>query len=120
MFVTQARRGEAVLNGAAVLEAIFLPASEAGQYPRIASTGEVVLERGQPAVPRTAALLPPLQDVDLRPGSFVITDPLAAGVLPALVGPQICPLPGPLLLPEAPGGDGVALQHCRTSSHRRR
>lgn len=71
-----------MLNGAAVLEAIFLPASEAGRYPRIASSGEVVLERGQPAVPRTAAVLPPLQDVDLRPRSFVITDPVAAGCHP--------------------------------------
>lgn len=71
-----------MLNGAAILEAIFLPASEAGQYPRIASSGEVVLERGQPAVPRTAAVLPPLRDVDLRPHSFVITDPAAAGCHP--------------------------------------
>lgn len=76
------RRGEAVLNGAAVLEAIFLPASEAGQYPRIASGGEVVLEWGQPAVPRAAAVLPPPQDVDLRPRSFVIADPMAAGCHP--------------------------------------
>ena len=83
MFVTLARRrGEAVLNGAAVLEAIFLPASAAGQYPRIASSGEVTLERGQPAVPRRAAVLPPLQDVDLRPCSFVIADPVAAGCHP--------------------------------------
>lgn len=104
-----------VLNGAAVLEAIFLPASEAGQYPRIARGGEVVLERGQPAMPRTAAVLPSLWDVDLRPRSLVITDPMAAGshphcwrVLPALVGPHICPLSGPLHWPEAPWGGGMA------------
>lgn len=79
-----------MLNGAAVLEAIFLPASEAGQYPRIASGGEVVLERGQPAVPRTAAVLPLLQNVDPRPRSFVITDPMAAGCHPCCWCPA-CP-----------------------------
>lgn len=72
-----------MLNGAAVLEAIFLPASKAGQYPRIASSGEVMRERGQPAVPRTAAVLPPLQDVDLRPCSFVIADPWLLDVTPS-------------------------------------
>lgn len=105
-----------MLNEAAVLEAIFLPASEAGQYPRIASSGEVMLERGQPAVPRTAAVLPPLQDVDLRPRSFVISGPAAAGCppwllvccLPWWVPRSALPLSGLLLLPEAPWGDGVA------------
>lgn len=103
-----------VLNGAAVLEAIFLPASKAEQYPRIASCGEVTLEWGQPAVPRMTAVLPPLQEVDLRPHSFVIAVlpllgvTLTVGMLPALVGPHICLLLGPLLLPEVPWGDGVA------------
>lgn len=77
------RRREAVLNGAAVLEAVFLPASKAGQYPRIASSGEIVWEQGQLAVPRMAAVLPPLQDVDLRPCSFVITDPWLLAVTPS-------------------------------------
>ncbi|NXF61164.1 TF7L2 factor, partial [Ciccaba nigrolineata] len=54
-----------------------------GQYPRIASSGEVTLERVQPAVPRMAAALLSLQDIDLRPLLFVITDPLAAGCHPA-------------------------------------
>lgn len=71
-----------MLNGAAVREAIFLPASEGGQYPRIASGGEVVLEQGQPAVPRTATAQPPPQDVNLRLCSFVTTDPMAAGCHP--------------------------------------
>jgi len=68
-----------MLNGAAVLEAVFLAASEGEQRPRTASGGEVTLERGQPAVPRTAAALPPPRDVDLRPRSFVAAGPAAAG-----------------------------------------
>lgn len=98
-----------MLNGTAVLEAIFLPASKAGQYPRIASSGEVTLEWEQPAVPgrrqcqfrcrtgtrdpaRLSSLVPRLPRVSL-----------AAGVLPALVGPTVT-APAPARSPTWQGG----------------
>lgn len=102
------RRGEAELNGTAVLEAIFLPASKAGQYPRIASSGEVTAEWEQPGLCGAV----PLQDGDLSPCSFAVAAEGQPCCWPAacLGGPHICPLSQLLLLPEPHGVAFAALQ----------
>lgn len=88
-------------NGAAVLDAIFLPASEAEPHPRIAGGEEVELEQG--------SLVRPQQDVDLGPCWFVIVHPEAAGWCRAAHPGRSMALQdiGPLLLPLPMWGNGA-------------